>query len=124
MKSTADFEQLPTMHTAHPQPRQILRPIGTEGSYLDNVGKYSYRLGLRYDGTSYRGWQLQPGFPTIQAAIEHALSIILGEGRERLMVCAAGRTDRGVHATGQVKYFIMLHLIQLLHVSEARLITY
>ena len=83
----------------HPSPRQILAP---EASYLSNIGIHSYRLGLRYDGTAYCGWQLQPGFPTIQGAIEHALTVALSEDRQRLMVCAAGRTDRGVHATGQV----------------------
>jgi hypothetical protein len=83
----------------HPKPRQILAP---EASYLINIGIHSYRLGLRYDGTAYCGWQLQPGFPTIQGAIERALTVALSEDRQRLMVCAAGRTDRGVHATGQV----------------------
>ena len=52
-----------------------------------------------YEGTHYVGWQIQPNGPTIQAELERALAVIL---REPVRVRAAGRTDSGVHACGQV----------------------
>lgn len=57
------------------------------------------RLTLHYDGTNYFGWQVQPDTPTVQGTIEDAIQRLTGERRT---VLAAGRTDRGVHATGQV----------------------
>jgi tRNA pseudouridine(38-40) synthase len=60
---------------------------------------------VAYDGTAYSGWQLQPHAPTIQAHVERALSTVLREARETLVVGAAGRTDAGVHAAGQVVQF-------------------
>ncbi len=54
---------------------------------------------LQYDGTAYRGWQRQPDAPTVQESCEAALSEILGAPTD---VVAAGRTDTGVHARGQV----------------------
>lgn len=59
------------------------------------------RLDIAYDGTHFRGWALQPGLRTVQGTLEAALSRILG-GSPRLVV--AGRTDSGVHATGQVAH--------------------
>ena len=57
------------------------------------------KLTLAYDGTAYAGWQLQPGQPTIQGALEAALEKVTG-ARGRTL--ASGRTDAGVHALGQV----------------------
>lgn len=57
------------------------------------------KLTVAYDGTGYAGWQMQPTEPTVQAAIETAWHEIT---REQLRVTAAGRTDAGVHALGQV----------------------
>jgi len=57
------------------------------------------RLTLAYDGTAYAGWQVQPGHPTIQEALETAIRQITGEQGRTL---ASGRTDAGVHALGQV----------------------
>ncbi len=57
---------------------------------------------LEYLGTSWAGWQLQPGQPTIQGELERALSIILNR---EVRVAASGRTDSGVHASGQVISF-------------------
>lgn len=60
------------------------------------------KLTIEYDGTGYAGWQRQPNQPTVQAAIETALTSIT---QQRISVLAAGRTDAGVHARGQVASF-------------------
>jgi tRNA pseudouridine38-40 synthase len=57
------------------------------------------RLKLEYDGTNYSGWQMQVGQNSIQAELEEALARIFGG---LIRVLAAGRTDAGVHARGQV----------------------
>jgi tRNA pseudouridine38-40 synthase len=54
---------------------------------------------LEYDGTAYAGWQRQPNAPTVQEALEKALERL---AKRRLCAVAAGRTDAGVHARGQV----------------------
>ncbi|MDF2664162.1 MAG: truA [Microbacterium sp.] len=59
------------------------------------------RLDISYDGTHFRGWARQPGLRTVQGVLEEALARILG-GDPRLVV--AGRTDAGVHASGQVAH--------------------
>ena len=59
------------------------------------------RLDIAYDGTHFRGWARQPGLRTVQGTLEDALARVLG-GAPRLVV--AGRTDSGVHATGQVAH--------------------
>lgn len=61
-----------------------------------------YRATLAYDGTAYNGYQLQPDQPTIQGMVEETLQKILGVPTR---VMAAGRTDTGVHAIGQVIAF-------------------
>lgn len=60
------------------------------------------KLVLEYDGTNYVGWQLQPNGPSVQGRLQLALAELLGE---RVNPVAAGRTDSGVHATGQVVAF-------------------
>lgn len=58
-----------------------------------------YRLVIEYDGSGYNGFQAQADQPTVQGAIEDAVEAFCGQ---RLRLAAAGRTDTGVHATGQV----------------------
>lgn len=62
----------------------------------------NYMLTLSYEGTGYKGFQKQPGLPTVQGKLEEAL------GRVAVLespLYAAGRTDAGVHAKGQVVNF-------------------
>lgn len=61
-----------------------------------------YRLTLEYDGSAYNGFQAQKDQPTVQGAVETALTAFCGE---TIRLAAAGRTDTGVHATGQVVSF-------------------
>lgn len=58
--------------------------------------------GIEYDGTAYNGWQRVSSGHGIQAAVEKALSLVANHNVE---VHCAGRTDAGVHATGQVFHF-------------------
>jgi tRNA pseudouridine38-40 synthase len=57
------------------------------------------RLDLEYDGTAFHGWARQPGLRTVQGVLDEALGRLLGHEPETRV---AGRTDAGVHATGQV----------------------
>ncbi len=66
-------------------------------------GPVRYRARVEYDGTAFRGFQLQAGGRTVQGELESALARLAG-GR-RVKVEAAGRTDTGVHASGQVIAF-------------------
>jgi tRNA pseudouridine38-40 synthase len=61
-----------------------------------------YRALLAYEGTAYEGFQWQPQAPTVQAEVERAL---LEATRQSVRLRAAGRTDAGVHAAGQVIAF-------------------
>lgn len=59
-------------------------------------------LGVEYDGSGFAGWQSQPGQRTVQDAVEHALSKVADHP---VRIFCAGRTDTGVHASGQVIHF-------------------
>ena len=59
-------------------------------------------LGLQYDGSSWQGWQTQPHGRTVQDALEKALTSFC---QQPIAMMCAGRTDAGVHATGQVVHF-------------------
>ena len=55
-----------------------------------------------YDGSRYHGWQIQPNGDSVQAKLQHALSLLL---RSEIIVTGAGRTDAGVHARMMVAHF-------------------
>jgi tRNA pseudouridine38-40 synthase len=59
-------------------------------------------LGIEYDGAAFLGWQAQTAGRTVQQSVERALSAVADED---IKIVCAGRTDTGVHATGQVIHF-------------------
>jgi tRNA pseudouridine38-40 synthase len=61
-----------------------------------------YKITIEYDGRPFFGWQRQDGQPSVQQALEEAAAIL---DDAPVLVQGAGRTDRGVHATGQVAHF-------------------
>lgn len=65
-----------------------------------------YALGIEYDGSAHYGWQRQQNVPSVQEHLETALSKIADT---TITVQCAGRTDAGVHATGQVVHFSSAH---------------
>jgi tRNA pseudouridine38-40 synthase len=75
-----------------------------------------YRALLAYVGTGFHGWQLQRNAPrTVQAVLEEALGRFAGEP---VRAVAAGRTDRGVHAEGQVVHFDLVRFREPRDVRE------
>lgn len=64
--------------------------------------RYNYKLIIAYDGTNYGGWQIQPNAISIQSLVQKAVSTFV---RDEVNVIGSGRTDAGVHATGQVAHF-------------------
>nr|WP_235678026.1 tRNA pseudouridine(38-40) synthase TruA [Mycolicibacterium sarraceniae] len=64
-------------------------------------GQVRLRLDIAYDGTEFTGWAAQEGFRTVAGVLEESLSTVF---RTPVRVYGAGRTDTGVHATGQVAH--------------------
>jgi tRNA pseudouridine38-40 synthase len=75
-----------------------------------------YALKIEYDGTPFVGWQRQAGQPTVQGAVEAALARLQ---RDVPTIAAAGRTDTGVHALGQVAHCDMGRNWDPFRLSEA-----
>ena len=71
-------------------------PLGTDVP----EGFIRLKCKVSYDGTDFSGWGMQPGLRTVQGVLEDALAEIFRV--ERIVIQCAGRTDAGVHATGQV----------------------
>jgi tRNA pseudouridine38-40 synthase len=69
---------------------------------LDEAREGTFRIALEYDGTGFRGWQRQSRDRTVQGEVEGALARLMGAP---VTVAAAGRTDAGCHAAGQVASF-------------------
>jgi len=74
------------------------------------------RITVAYDGSSFHGWQVQPGLPTIQGVLEE---IIGGMEKKPVHVAGSGRTDAGVHALAQVAAFTLENPIPLDNLQRA-----
>jgi tRNA pseudouridine38-40 synthase len=68
-----------------------------------NIAPTNVKLVVEYDGTAYAGFQVQPKMPTVQGELERAIATLTGQ---TIRISAAGRTDTGVHASGQVVNFL------------------
>jgi tRNA pseudouridine38-40 synthase len=75
-----------------------------------------YRLTLEYDGTPFAGWQRQADRLSVQQVLEEAIARFSGE---QVGTQAAGRTDAGVHALGQVVHFDLLRAWDANRIREA-----
>jgi len=75
-----------------------------------------FRLTLEYDGAGFVGWQRQDNGPSVQQALEDAVFAFCGE---RVAATAAGRTDAGVHALGQVVHLDIARAVAVETVRDA-----
>jgi tRNA pseudouridine38-40 synthase len=75
--------------------QQLSQPPAVPVGRLDELW---FQLLISYDGTAYRGWQLQARGPSIQGELERAVERVIGQRRR---VSGSGRTDAGVHAVAQ-----------------------
>ena len=71
----------------------------TEPTLYPESGFLRLRIDLAYDGTNFSGWAIQPDRRTLQEEVEKAISMI---SQSKIESIVAGRTDAGVHASGQV----------------------
>jgi tRNA pseudouridine38-40 synthase len=83
----------------------MTRPEGGAVTDIQNHDPVArVRLGIAYDGNIFNGWAKQPGLRTVQGVLEEALSTIYERRGPAPLLVVAGRTDAGVHATGQVAH--------------------
>ncbi len=82
--------------------RLTLSTLVTPGTLVNYGNMSKYKLTIEYDGTRYSGWQLQKGGKSIQGELMDACRELFGNQQADLY--GAGRTDGGVHATGQVAH--------------------
>jgi tRNA pseudouridine38-40 synthase len=78
-------------------------PSNESGLPVSGAGLVRVRLDISYDGTDFNGWAVQPRQRTVQEVLQDRLRMILR--LPELSLTVAGRTDAGVHATGQVAHF-------------------
>lgn len=79
-------------------------PLNVSTTLPQSGPRNHWKVVLSYDGTDYRGWQIQPGQPTIQGELQEALGRVVGESP---LPQGSGRTDAGVHALAQVASFAL-----------------
>ncbi|MFD1794761.1 tRNA pseudouridine(38-40) synthase TruA [Paracoccus aurantiacus] len=79
--------------------------------------RYAFRV--EYDGAPFAGWQAQAGVPSVQGAIEAALGKLDPGFADGARIAAAGRTDAGVHASGQVFHADLIKEWQRFKLGEA-----
>lgn len=84
--------------------KQIDSYVSRHGRLFRNGDRISMRIKMvvAYDGTNYKGWQVQPNGITIEEVLNKNLSNLLGE---QIVVSGASRTDSGVHSLGNIAVF-------------------
>jgi tRNA pseudouridine38-40 synthase len=82
----------------------------TEPTLYPESGFRRLRLDISYDGTNFSGWGIQPDRRTVQQTVEDAISTVT---RSKAETIVAGRTDAGVHATGQVVHVDLPESIEI-----------
>jgi tRNA pseudouridine38-40 synthase len=82
----------------------------TEPTLYPESGFRRLRIDLAYDGTNFSGWAIQPDRRTVQEVVETALSTVAQSPAPTIV---AGRTDAGVHATGQVIHVDLPETVEL-----------
>ncbi len=81
-----------------------------------NINSHRYKITIEYLGTGFAGWQRQANITSIQQILEESVYKFTGEN---VTLHAAGRTDAGVHAIGQVAHFDLTKLIPTYKVMQA-----